>query len=152
MLSLLPKPAARWLSGLFIAAAAFAAVPAVASATEDTHVPGEPAPAVLLTYTAENGGLTSSASPLTSGLAQAYAFTKAMQWWHDNIRDDDQDLLNLDWGAFSVTELGTEDWEVDGFVYNKYDRYYCFIPWEVTRSGPTTVHVEQLFAAWCHNY
>jgi len=144
--------AARWLSVLLVAATAFVAAPAVASAADATHVPGNPAPAELLSYTWDTDGLASAASPLTSGLAQSLAFTKMVQWWRDNIDADEQSLVDLDWGAFSVYEHGTEDWEVDGFVYNKTSRYFCFIPWEVTRASATTVNLEQLSSPYCSSY
>ena len=143
---------ARWLTVVLVAAAAFAGAPAVASATDATHVPGTPAPAELLSYTWDTDGLASASSPLTSGLAQSLAFTKMVQWWRDNIDADEQSLVDLDWGAFGVYEQGTEDWEVDGFVYNKTSRFYCFIPWEVTRATATTANVEQLSSPWCSSY
>jgi hypothetical protein len=148
-----PARAARWLSVFIVAATAFVAAPAVASATDATHVPGSPAPAELLTYTWDTDGLASASSPLTSGLAQSLAFTKAVQWWRDNIDADEQGLVDLDWGAFGVYQQGSgEDWEVDGFVYNKTSRYYCFTPWEVTRATATTVNIDRLFAPYCTSY
>jgi hypothetical protein len=137
---------------MLVSAAAFVAAPAAASATEATHVPSSPAPTALLSYTWDVDGLTSSSSTLTSGLAQAYAFTRMVQWWRDNIDGDEQGLVDLDWGAVAVYENGSEDFEVDGYVYNKTTRRYCFIPWEVTRTGPATASITQLFTSWCDDY